>query len=128
MFDDIGAIRSRFTAEQTLDGRIDTAFEVIKGFGFDALIYDYTPVPYDLDGQLMLPSLLKLRNISEDMREYWFDREYFRIDPVQLLAMRTTTPFFWNYDRTPGRRSTGSSPSAVRRCRAISTNGTCPAV
>ncbi len=102
MVDDIGEIRSRLTAEQSLDGRIDTAFEVIKGFGFDALIYDYTPVPYDLDGELMLPSLLKLRNISEDMREYWFDREYFRIDPVQLLAMRTTTPFFWNYDLKAG--------------------------
>lgn len=50
MFDDIGSIRSRLTAGETLDGRIDTAFEVIKGFGFDALIYDYTPVPYDLDG------------------------------------------------------------------------------
>ncbi|UJW73818.1 helix-turn-helix transcriptional regulator [Rhizobium sp. SL42] len=102
MFDDIGSIRSRLTEGETLDGRIDTAFEVIKGFGFDALIYDYTPVPYDLDGALMLPSLLKLRNISEDMREYWFDREYFRIDPVQLLAMRTTTPFFWNYDHKAG--------------------------
>ncbi|WP_159947726.1 LuxR family transcriptional regulator [Rhizobium sp. 18065] len=102
MFDDIGSIRSRLTAGETLDGRIDAAFEVIKGFGFDALIYDYTPVPYDLDGALMLPSLLKLRNISEDMREYWFEREYFRIDPVQLLAMRTTTPFFWNYDHKAG--------------------------
>ncbi|EHS53471.1 transcriptional regulator, LuxR family [Rhizobium sp. PDO1-076] len=102
MFDDIGSIRSRLTAGETLDGRIDTAFEVIKGFGFDALIYDYTPIPYDLDGALMLPSLLKLRNISEDMREYWFEREYFRIDPVQLLAMRTTTPFFWNYDHKAG--------------------------
>jgi LuxR family transcriptional regulator len=51
---------------------------------------------------MMIPSLLKLRNISDDMREYWFDRGYFRIDPVQLLALRTTTPFFWNYDANAG--------------------------
>ena len=99
MLDDIGEIRQRFSTEPTLDGRIDQAFEAMKLFGFDALIYDYTPVPYDLAGELMIPSLLKLRNISADMHEYWCERGYFRIDPVQQLALRTTTPFFWNYDR-----------------------------
>lgn len=98
MIDEIGTIRSQFTAHATLDGRIDQVFEAMKAIGFEALIYDYTPVPYDLDGQIMLPSLLKLRNISEDMHEYWFDRGYFRIDPVQQVALRTSAPFFWNYD------------------------------
>jgi LuxR family transcriptional regulator len=102
MLDDIGEIRGRFAAEPTLEGRIDQAFETMKRFGFDALIYDYTPVPYDLAGELMIPSLLKLRNVSSDMHEYWCEREYFRIDPVQQLALRTTTPFFWNYDRNAG--------------------------
>jgi LuxR family transcriptional regulator len=98
MLNEIGEIRQRFSAETTLDGRIDQAFEAMKELGFDALIYDYTPVPYDLAGDLMIPSLLKLRNISDDMHEYWCDRGYFRIDPVQQVALRTTTPFFWNYD------------------------------
>jgi LuxR family transcriptional regulator len=98
MIDEIGTIRSQFTAHETLDGRIDEVFEAMKAIGFEALIYDYTPVPYDLDGAIMIPSLLKLRNISEDMRDYWFDRGYFRIDPVQQVALRTSTPFFWNYD------------------------------
>ncbi|MDX3926062.1 MAG: LuxR family transcriptional regulator [Shinella sp.] len=102
MLGGIGSIRSRFTVEQTLDGRIDRAFDAVKDFGFDALIYDYTPVPYDLTGELIIPSLLKLRNISDDMYEYWCDREYFRIDPVQQMALRTTTPFFWNYDARAG--------------------------
>jgi LuxR family transcriptional regulator len=102
MLDEIAGIRQRFSAEATLDGRIDKAFEAMQGLGFDALIYDYTPVPYDLAGELMIPSLLKLRNISEDMHEYWCERGYFRIDPVQQLAIRTTTPFFWNYDPNAG--------------------------
>jgi len=98
MLDQIGTIRRQFTAHQTLDGRIDHVFEAMKAIGFEALIYDYTPVPYDLDGKVMIPSLLKLRNISDDMHEYWFDRGYFRIDPVQQVALRTSAPFFWNYD------------------------------
>lgn len=102
MLDDIAGIRERFSTEPTLDGRIDSAFEAMKRFGFDALIYDYTPVPYDLAGELMIPSLLKLRNVSSDMHEYWCERGYFRIDPVQQLALRTTTPFFWNYDPNAG--------------------------
>jgi len=97
MLDEIGTIRRQFSAHQTLEGRIDQVFEAMKALGFEALIYDYTPVPYDLDGEVMIPSLLKLRNISEDMREYWFDRGYFRIDPVQQVALRTSAPFYWNY-------------------------------
>lgn len=99
MLDTIAELRHRFSTASTLDGRIDQAFEAMKRFGFDALIYDYTPVPFDLAGDLMIPSLLKLRNIADDMHEYWCDRGYFRIDPVQQVALRTTTPFFWNYDR-----------------------------
>jgi LuxR family transcriptional regulator, quorum-sensing system regulator SdiA len=98
MIDEIGTIRSQFAEHATLDGRIDHIFEAMKAIGFEALIYDYTPVPYDLDGQIMVPSMLKLRNISEDMHEYWCDRGYFRIDPVQQVALRTSAPFFWNYD------------------------------
>ncbi|AYD04436.1 LuxR family transcriptional regulator [Neorhizobium sp. NCHU2750] len=98
MIDEIGTIRRQFMDRTTLDGRIDQIFDAMKTIGFEALIYDYTPVPYDLDGEIMVPSLLKLRNISEDMHDYWFDRGYFRIDPVQQVALRTSAPFFWNYD------------------------------
>ena len=82
MIDEIGTIRRQFTDHKTLDGRIDQIFEAMKTIGFEALIYDYTPVPYDLDGEIMIPSLLKLRNISDDMHDYWFNRGYFRIDPA----------------------------------------------
>lgn len=132
MLDEIGTIRRQFSVHQTLEGRIDQVFEAMKQLGFEALIYDYTPVPYDLDGAVMIPSLLKLRNISEDMREYWFDRGYFRIDPVQQVALRTSAPFYWNYDAdadTPISRFMSADTAPVTRFlneRDMSTGVTVP--
>lgn len=98
MMDAIDTVRSEFAAQATLDERVDRVFEAMKAFGFEALIYDYTPVPYDIDGGMMIPSLMKLRNISHDMPDYWMDRGYFLIDPVQKAAVGSSTPFFWSYD------------------------------
>ena len=99
MLDEITTIRRRFTRHGTLDECIDEAFVALSGLGYDALVYDYTPIPYDLDGAIMIPSMLKLRNIDDDMRDYWCDRGYFRIDPVQIVAARSSTPFAWSYDK-----------------------------
>lgn len=98
MLDEISAIADRFSARETLDGRIDEAFGAMRAMGFEALIYDYTPRPCTIGSQVEIPSLLKLRNVADDMYDYWCNREYFRIDPVQRLAVRTSVPFFWNYD------------------------------
>jgi len=132
MLDEIGTIRRKFTAHDTLDGRIDQAFEAMQQLGFEALVYDYTPVPFDLDGELMVPSFLKLRNISDDMLEYWFDRGYFRIDPVQQVALRTSAPFYWNYNAdadTPISRFMSDDTAPVTRYlseRDMSTGVTVP--
>ncbi|RWB31438.1 MAG: LuxR family transcriptional regulator [Mesorhizobium sp.] len=107
MLDEILPLRRRFTRQETLDGRIDEIYAGVRAFGFDGLIYDYTPVPFDLDGSIMIPSLLKLRNMADDMHDYWCARGYFRIDPVQILATRTTTPFFWSYDAAAETRIRG---------------------
>lgn len=98
MLDRIETIRHQFSRHETLDGRIDHAFEAMKKLGFGALIYDYTPIPIDPRGNIAIPSLMKLRNIDSCMQEFWCDRGYFLIDPVQLLAARTSVPFFWNYE------------------------------
>lgn len=98
MLDEIGAIAARFSARKTLDDRVDEAFGAMRPMGFEALIYDYTPRPRTFGGEVEIPSLLKLRNVTGDMHDYWCNREYFRIDPVQRLAMQTSVPFFWNYD------------------------------
>ncbi|MBR0554511.1 autoinducer binding domain-containing protein [Ciceribacter sp. L1K23] len=98
MFDEISVLADRLSSRETLDDRIDEAFSAMRQLGFEALIYDYTPTPCDIAGQVEIPTLLKLRNVAGDMYDYWCNREYFRIDPVQRLAMQTSVPFFWNYD------------------------------
>ncbi len=98
MLQDMASVAARFSARDTLDGRIDEAFALMQAMGFDGLIYDYTPSTAGLDGRIGIPTLLKLRNVAGDMQDYWCDREYFRIDPVQRLATQTSVPFFWSYD------------------------------
>ena len=115
MLDRIETIRHQFARHRTLDGRIDHAFEAMKKLGFGAMIYDYTPVPMTLDGRIAIPSFMKLRNIGSGMQEYWCDRGYFLIDPVQRLAARTSVPFFWNYE-----------PGADTRIRRFVTSETEP--
>lgn len=117
MFDRIEAIRQGFDQHETLDGRIDYAFSAMRDFGFDTLIYDYTPVPIDPIGNINIPSFMELRNIPDGMHDYWCGRGYFLIDPVQLLAARTSVPFFWNYE-----------PGADTRIRRFVTDRTQPAV
>jgi LuxR family transcriptional regulator, quorum-sensing system regulator SdiA len=95
--DTIG-IEERFAAAASLSGQTDELFLAMQDYGFDTLIYDYTPGRYDLSGELMIPTVLELRNVDEAMRDYWFCRGYFRHDPVQHAALGTTAPFFWNYD------------------------------
>lgn len=95
---DVTGIEERFAAATSLDLQIDELFLAMQGYGFDTLIYDYTPGRYDLSGELMIPTVLELRNVDEAMRDYWCQRGYFRHDPVQHVALGTTAPFFWNYD------------------------------
>lgn len=99
MLEQVAAIKSHFAAHRTLDACVDEAFSLMRSFGFEALVYDYTPVPFDIDGTIMIPSLLMSRNMADDMHEYWCGRGYGRIDPVQKAAARTSVPFFWKMDR-----------------------------
>ncbi|WP_337270571.1 LuxR family transcriptional regulator [Oryzifoliimicrobium ureilyticus] len=95
---DVTAIEELVSKGESFEEKVDGLFKLVQGFGFDALIYDYTPIRYDLDGQIMIPSVLELRNVDESMRDYWSGQGYIRIDPVQRVALRTTAPFFWSYD------------------------------
>lgn len=95
----IEAMEARFGAAKSLGAQVDILFEAVGALGFDTLIYDYTPARYDLSGQQMLPTVLELRNVDETMRDYWFGHGYFRLDPVQKVALGTTRPFVWNYDK-----------------------------
>ncbi len=81
---------------------MDILFEAIGALGFDTLIYDLYAGRYDLSGQQMLPTFSSCAMSTRTMRDYWFGHGYFRLDPVQKVALGTTRPFVWNYES--GRR------------------------
>lgn len=70
-----------------------------QALGFDAVIYDYTPVPRSLEGALITPSVLEMRNVPEDMQRLWCERGYYQVDPVQHFALESCAPFVWSYQR-----------------------------
>ncbi|MBP2849027.1 LuxR family transcriptional regulator [Dickeya oryzae] len=74
-------------------------FAQTQTLGFDAVIYDYTPVPRSLEGALITPSLLEMRNVPDDMRGLWCERGYYQVDPVQHFALGSCAPFVWSYQR-----------------------------
>ncbi len=43
-------VEGRFAAATSLDDQIDQLFLAMQNYGFDTLIYDYTPGRYDLSG------------------------------------------------------------------------------
>ena len=85
-----------------LENRLDAAQDALAAFGFTSVIYDYTPVPFAHDGALITPSLLKLRNIEANMPDLWCRGGYYQIDPVQLVAAKSSAPFVWSYAHPEG--------------------------
>ncbi|TKI04303.1 LuxR family transcriptional regulator [Martelella alba] len=80
-----------------LDDAFAGLFHQTRALGFDAVIYDYTPVPRSLEGELITPSLLKMHNVPDDMRQLWCERGYYQVDPVQHCALENCAPFVWSY-------------------------------
>jgi LuxR family transcriptional regulator len=67
--------------------------------GYDAMIYDFTPVPLSMEGNLITPSLLHMSNVPTDMLSLWSEQGYYQADPVQTYALKTCAPFVWSYQR-----------------------------
>lgn len=104
MTDFIERMEQRLASAESPDDCADATLDLIGELGFTCLIYDYTPVPLSHAGELITPSVLSFRNAPEDMRSLWCDQGYYQHDPVQQLALATTTPFVWSY--SAGRNST----------------------
>ncbi|MDP9031457.1 MAG: LuxR family transcriptional regulator, partial [Pseudomonadota bacterium] len=56
------AFNDRLIPGRSLDEQMDNTLVLAQDLGFDALVYDYTPVPIDHNGALITPSVLQLRN------------------------------------------------------------------
>ncbi|MCD5996621.1 LuxR family transcriptional regulator [Pseudomonas sp. CDFA 602] len=88
---------TRLQSAATLDQQMDCALLLATGLGFDAVVYDYSPVPVSHDGALITPTLLTLRNTPADWHTLWCRQGYYQIDPVQQLAVNSVSPFVWSY-------------------------------
>lgn len=53
---------TRLLSGRSLDEQMDNTLGMVQALGFEALVYDYSPVPLDHDGALITPTVLKLRN------------------------------------------------------------------
>lgn len=85
------------TEARTVPETVDIAMGLIGRAGFDALIYDFSPVATTPDGALITPSHLSYRNVPSDMRDLWCKKGYHQRDPVQQLALGRALPFPWSY-------------------------------
>lgn len=83
----------------TVDGAFEHLFAQTSRLGFEALIYDYTPVPRSLEGELITPSILRMCNVPGDMQRLWSESGYYQVDPVQHCALESCAPFVWSYQR-----------------------------
>ncbi|SOC15274.1 helix-turn-helix transcriptional regulator [Rhodobacter maris] len=90
---------------KALAAEIDRFFEIARGFGASALIYDYTPRCREADGAVMPPAVMQVRNLDPGMIDYWCGRGYARVDPVQAVAVNSVAPFIWSYDAEAGELS-----------------------
>jgi LuxR family transcriptional regulator len=76
--------------------RVDLAAAALQKLGLDSVCYDYTPVPLSHDGTLITPNLVELRNVPDSFAPLWLESGFAEIDPVQVLAVRTSLPFVWS--------------------------------
>ncbi|BCQ64911.1 MULTISPECIES: LuxR family transcriptional regulator [Pseudomonas] len=80
----------------SLHERMTGTMTLASELGFDALVYDYSPVPFDQAGELIIPSAMVCKTPS-DWLELWCDQGYYHIDPVQQVALDSSSPFIWSY-------------------------------
>jgi len=97
-------LKRNISGARSVSDVMNAAHTVTRQSGFDALIYDFSPVATTPEGVLVIPSHLSHRNTPHDMRHLWCDRKYHRHDPVQQVALTRSAPFVWSY-RNKGRHT-----------------------
>ncbi|NBF06147.1 LuxR family transcriptional regulator [Pseudomonas sp. Fl5BN2] len=92
----LAEVNTRILSGNSLHERMTGTMTVASELGFDALVYDYSPVPFDQEGELIIPGAM-VCNTPKDWLELWCDEGYYHIDPVQQVALDRTSPFIWSY-------------------------------
>ena len=88
---------ARFVSGRSLDEQMDNVLRMAQALGFEALVYDYSPVPLDHEGILLTPSVVRLRNTPDDWQSLWCQAGFYQIDPVQHVAVNAVSSFAWSY-------------------------------
>ncbi|MGC5701962.1 LuxR family transcriptional regulator [Pseudomonas sp. NFXW11] len=92
----LAEINTRLLPGISLHEPMAGTMKIASDLGFDALVYDYSPVPFDQQGELIIPSAM-VCNTPKDWLELWCDEGYYHIDPVQQVALERTSSFIWSY-------------------------------
>ncbi|WP_339775215.1 LuxR family transcriptional regulator [uncultured Thalassospira sp.] len=95
----IDAWEHAFNDASGISASIDRCFDFAQDLGFDAIAYDFSPVPATPEGEMLIPNIVQMRNIPKEMPDLWCNQGYYRDDPVQNLALKVSRPFFWSYRR-----------------------------
>jgi LuxR family transcriptional regulator len=102
----------RIRPSAAFEARIDQAWSDVDRFGMVALIYDYAPVAFRPDGEIIAPSIFGARNMPSDMPDLWYGG-FYRRDTVQHLALRSVGPLFWSYHANEDSALNGGADAAV---------------
>jgi LuxR family transcriptional regulator, quorum-sensing system regulator SdiA len=84
-------------ASFSIQREVDHAARSVTALGFEALIYDYSPVPRAHDGRLITPTVLESHRVPEEMIRLWREGGFYQLDPVQDAALEVSAPFVWSY-------------------------------
>ena len=93
----IDHLKREIARSGSVGGVVDAAHDVARQAGFDAVIYDFSPVATTPEGALVIPSHLSHRAMPADMRHLWCEQKYHQHDPVQQIALTRSAPFVWSY-------------------------------
>lgn len=99
MQDLIDRFSNRLDTAAGVDGCLDALLDAVQEIGFSSIIYDFAPVPRSHDGEMIVPNVLRVRNVPESFIDLWCRDGYYRIDPVQQICLDCSIPFVWSHFR-----------------------------
>lgn len=99
MMNVVDRFSGRLADASSVDDCLDVLLDAVQEFGFSALIYDFAPVPRSHDGAMIVPNIMRTRNVPDSFVELWCRDGYYRIDPVQQICLDCSIPFVWSHFR-----------------------------
>ncbi|MEX1109810.1 MAG: LuxR family transcriptional regulator [Dongiaceae bacterium] len=103
MLDVVDRFSGRLVQADGIDGCLDLLLDAVQELGFSSVIYDFCPVPRSHAGVMIVPNVMRTRNVPDGFVELWCRGGYYRIDPVQQVCLDCSIPFVWSHFRNDSR-------------------------